>query len=266
VFVGPGGAIGWLASSDGIVVVDSQFPATADACAAALRARSAAPFAALINTHHHGDHVAGNVSLRPLVRQIVQHERCAAAHRAAAQAAASPETARRGLADVTFGDRWTTTIGDERVTAVHLGAAHTGGDALVHFEHAHVVHAGDLVFNGIPPFIDRPSGGSIVNWIPVLDTLMQRYAGAQFIFGHGKDDALTGTVKEVARFRDYLTAALDHVRKGIAAGRPLAEIAGVSALPGFEEYADLVKNYASPIPLFTLSHVLTVAYEELSGL
>ncbi len=36
------------------------------------------------------------------------------------------------------------------------------------------------------------------------------------------------------------------------------------ALPGFAEHADLVKNYASPIPLFTLNHVLTIAYQELT--
>jgi hypothetical protein len=74
----------------------------------------------------------------------------------------------------------------------------------------------------------------------------------------------TGTLKEVTHFRDFLTAALDHVRKGIAAGRSQDEIAAASTLPGFADFADVTKNYASPIPLFTLNHVLTIAYQELT--
>jgi glyoxylase-like metal-dependent hydrolase (beta-lactamase superfamily II) len=262
-FTGPGGTIGWLATRDGALIVDSQFPATAAACLDALRQRTPAALAALVNTHHHGDHTAGNVTLRPATARIVQHERCAAAHKALA--ATQGAAAQRGLADVTFADMWTTTIGDERVSAVHLGPAHTGGDALVFFERANVVHAGDLVFNRIPPFIDRASGGSIVNWVSVLEALARRHPDALFVFGHGREDMLTGTVTDVTHFRDYLTAALEHVRQGVAAGRSQDAIVSLPALPGFADHADVVKNYASPIPLFTLNHVLTVAYQELTG-
>jgi cyclase len=261
IFVGPGGTIGWLATSDGALVVDTQFPATAETCIAALGRRTPAAIQALINTHHHGDHTAGNAAVRPVVKQIVQHERCAVAHRALTQAQGGD--APRGVADVTFADVWNVTIGDERVSARHFGAAHTGGDAVVIFERANVIHLGDLVFNRIPPFIDRPSGGSIVNWVSVLDTVAKTHEDALFVFGHGKDDTLTGTVKDVTHFRDYLAAALDHVRKGIAAGRSPTEIAAVAVLPGFADVADVIKNYASPIPLFSLNHVLTVAYQEL---
>jgi glyoxylase-like metal-dependent hydrolase (beta-lactamase superfamily II) len=261
-FVGPGGTIGWLATPDGVLVVDSQFPMTAETCIASLRQQSPAAIQTLVNTHHHGDHTAGNATFRPVVKQIVQHERCAAAHRVLTQT--QGPGAQRGLADVTFTDVWTVAIGDERVSAVHFGAAHTGGDAAVFFERANVVHIGDIVFNRIPPFIDRPSGGSIVNWLDVLETVAKKHADALFIFGHGKVDMCTGTVRDVTHFRDYLTAALDHVRKGIAAGRSQSEIASVPALPGFSDHADMVKNYASPIPLFTLNHVLTIAYQELT--
>ena len=262
-FVGPGGTIGWLVTPDGALVVDSQFPMTAATCITALRQRTPAAIQTLINTHHHGDHTAGNATFRPAVTQIVQHERCAAAHRVLAQSQGAD--AQRGLADVTFADAWNVVIGDERVSAMHFGAAHTGGDVAILFERANVVHVGDLVFNRMPPFIDRASGGSIVNWVAVLETVAKNHADALFIFGHGRDDVRTGTVGDVTHFRDYLTAALDHVRKGIAAGRSQDDIAGASALPGFADHVDVVKNYASPIPLFTLNHVLTIAYQELTA-
>jgi cyclase len=262
-FVGPGGTIGWLATTDGVLVVDSQFPMTAETCIAALRQRTPAAIQLLINTHHHGDHTAGNSVFRPLVKQIVQHERCAAAHRVLARTQGAD--AQTGLADVTFPAVWNAMMGDEHVSAIHFGAAHTGGDAAVFFERANVVHLGDIVFNRIPPFIDRPSGGSIVNWLTVLEIVVKDHPDALFIFGHGKDDRHTGTVRDVTHFRDYLAAALDHVGRGIAAGRSQSEIAALSALPGFADHADLVKNYASPIPLFTLNHVLTMAYQELTA-
>src|SRR5687768_8041707 len=55
-FVGPGGTIGWLATPDGVLVVDSQFPMTAETCITSLRQRTPAAIQTLINTHHHGDH------------------------------------------------------------------------------------------------------------------------------------------------------------------------------------------------------------------
>jgi glyoxylase-like metal-dependent hydrolase (beta-lactamase superfamily II) len=256
VFVGPGGTIGWLATADGAVLVDSQFPETAVTCLAAVRRRTTAPIAVLINTHHHADHTAGNVTCRPAVKQIVQHERCAASHRTIAKA---------GLADVTFATTWSTTIGDERVTARHFGAAHTGGDAIVVFERANVVHAGDLVFNRIPPFVDRAAGASIRNWITVLETVAAEHADALYVFGHGRNENVTGTVDDVRHFRDYLTAVLEHVQRAVAAGRSVEETARLAAVPGFPDFPDLVKNYASAFPLFTLGHVLTAAYQELTA-
>lgn len=249
IFVGPGGTIGWLATPDGLVMVDSQFPATARECFAQLRRRSGGP-AVLFNTHHHGDHVAGNADLRTQVTRIVQHERCAK---------------RTMGADTTFSGRWSTTIGDERIEARHYGAAHTDGDITVMFEQAGVVHLGDLVFNGVPPFVDRASGASIRNWVRTLEEIARDHAGATFVFGHGRADAVVGTVREVRQFRDYLTAVLEHVGRGLAAGRSQEEIVSLPALPGFGDVADVVKNYASPNPLFTLRHVLTAAYDELSA-
>ena len=262
VFVGPGGAIGWLSARGESLVVDSQFPATARGVLDELTRRSRIERLVLINTHHHADHTAGNAIFRPVARQIVQHERCAEAHRRMVAAANPPvETA---MADTTFTDRWSTDIGDERVTAMFHGPAHTGGDAIVIFERANVIHLGDLVFNGVPPFVDRASGASIRSWIGVLEKSLRDHADAAFIFGHGANDAVTGARAEVARFRDYLSAVLTHVQRGIAASRSQAEIVAIPALPGFAEYGDVVKNYPSAFPQFSLAHVLTAAYQELT--
>src|SRR5699024_3263038 len=60
-FTASGGTIGWLINPTGVVVVDSQFPQTASLCLDEMLKKSGkAEIAALINTHHHGDHTGGN--------------------------------------------------------------------------------------------------------------------------------------------------------------------------------------------------------------
>ena len=75
IFNGSGGTIGWLVSAEGTVVVDSQFANTAQICVDGLRERSDRGIDILINTHHHGDHTAGNQVFQAVVKHIVAHAR-----------------------------------------------------------------------------------------------------------------------------------------------------------------------------------------------
>ena len=137
----------------------------------------------------------------------------------------------------------------------------TSGDVVISFETANIVHMGDLMFNRFHPFIDRPAGASIANWIKTLETVPgQHGADTIFIFGHAKEGfGVTGGKTDLAKFRDYLSAVLDYTRKQMAAGKSKEEMAKADALPGFEEYA-------SPAPpRISLATVLATAYDELSA-
>ena len=58
-FTGNGGTIGWHIDKKSVVVIDSQFPATAKICLDGINERSGSlPIDYLVNTHHHGDHTA----------------------------------------------------------------------------------------------------------------------------------------------------------------------------------------------------------------
>ncbi|HNU88973.1 MAG TPA: MBL fold metallo-hydrolase, partial [Ferruginibacter sp.] len=74
VFSEKGGTIAFLLTKKGIVVVDSQFPDTAPHLIEELKKKSEKPFRYLINTHHHGDHTAGNISFKDIVEHVVAHE------------------------------------------------------------------------------------------------------------------------------------------------------------------------------------------------
>lgn len=257
IFIGQGGTIGWLAGPDGALAVDSQFAETAAICVEGLKAKSPKGIDMLINTHYHGDHTGGNAVFRSVVKSIVQHERCAKLHKEFSLK--NNTIAKEAYADLLFGESWSRTLGDEKVWAFYYGPGHTGGDAVIVFERANVVHMGDLMFNRIHPRIDRPGGASIKNWISVLEKVASKHKDATFIFGHAAPDAaITGPANELLHLRDYLSAALDHVQKGISAKQTPQEIIGAKELPGFS-------NYASRGQVLTLANVLTAAYEEVTA-
>lgn len=256
-FMGRGGTIGWLVDPEALVVVDTQFPDTARLCLDGLKERSRRAIDVVINTHHHGDHTGGNGVFRDAAKAILAHARVPELLKR--QAAQNPEAPAPVLPTLTFDDSWSTEAGDERVTAKHYGPAHTGGDAAIHFERAQIVHMGDLLFLERHPFIDRPAGASIQNWISTLErisTAMDR--STIYIAGHAKT-GLPVTVEREAllRLRDYFDAALTHARRGITAGQSRDEITALESLKGFEEYQ-------SAPPRLTLASTLGVAYDELT--
>lgn len=71
IFTEQGGTIGWLNSSSGFAVIDSQFPTSAPHVIEDLKKLGDKPFKYLINTHHHGDHTAGNIAFRGIAEKLL---------------------------------------------------------------------------------------------------------------------------------------------------------------------------------------------------
>jgi glyoxylase-like metal-dependent hydrolase (beta-lactamase superfamily II) len=252
-FTARGGTIGWLIAPDGVVVVDSQFPDTAQMFLDGLKSRSGRRIDLLINTHHHGDHTGGNLTLRPAVTRIIGHANQPGLQRK--QAATARSEATQAYADETFSESWRTEVGGEIVEGRYYGAGHTNGDITIFFERANVVHMGDLMFHHRHPRVDRPGGASIRNWINVLERVTNDHdASTTYLFGHSKAGLpLTGTRVELLAFRDYFTGLLAFVQKEIAAGKPVEEVAKSPQVPGFPDHEG--------IPAGTLQ----MAYEELTA-
>jgi glyoxylase-like metal-dependent hydrolase (beta-lactamase superfamily II) len=256
-FIGSGGTIGYLVNDAGALAVDSQFMNTAEICVAGLKTRTPKGVELLINTHHHADYTSGNKAFRPLVKRIVCQEKCLVWHKKVSEQANN--AADQAFADTTFGGSWSTMFGDEKVWAYYFGPGHTSGDAVIFFERANIVHGGDLLFRRVHPRIDTPAGASAVNWIKVLDRVIKDHGSADtiFVFGHGADNNVRGTKADVTYFRDYLTAAVEHVRKGVSSRRSKDEITKVAALKGFEAVTAFT-------PRLSLESALGSIYDELT--
>jgi glyoxylase-like metal-dependent hydrolase (beta-lactamase superfamily II) len=212
----------------------------------------------VINTHHHGDHTGGNGVFKADAKKIVAHAKVPELMKMAA--ATAPATAPPPVfPDATFDKTWGEKAGDERVTATYNGPGHTSGDVIIHFERAHVVHMGDLLFHERHPRVDRPAGASIRNWVTILEKTGKDFpADTIFIAGHARDGvAPTVDRTAVLHFRDYLSAVLAFTQKEIARGQSKDAIAGTASLPGFENYQGG--------GVLTLKGVLESAYDELSA-
>lgn len=250
--VGRGGTIGWLITGNGNVMVDTQYPEMASICLQFLAQQSKdQELKVVVNTHHHGDHTAGNPTLREPARQIVAHQRAARL----LKEAPAREGGAPAIPDTTFTNDWSIKVGHEEIELRHYGAAHTGGDAIVTFTAANVVHLGDLVFNRRHPFIDRGAGGTIDGWIQVLRRVVSDHTPeTEYIFGHaGEGFSIRGREADVNHMRDYLIALREHVTSAIKAGTPAAQLIKAGGLlEGFADFGALNE------------HVLSVAFEEFA--
>jgi cyclase len=257
-FTAQGGTIGWLVNQDAVVVVDTQYARSAPLCLEGLKERSGGRTIDLVfNTHHHADHTGGNGVFQPVSKKIVAHARVPALMKEFNVQPNAPEPV---LPSATFDNTWSEQMGRETVSAKHHGPAHTGADAVLHFERANVVHMGDLLWLDLHPRVDRPAGASIQNWLRTLETVSKAMShDAVFIAGHARA-GLPVAVKgdAIVRQRNYFDAILAHVRQGIADKKSLEEIVALVALPGFEGVQAINAT-------INLKAVLTAAYEELTA-
>jgi len=230
-----GGTIGWLVRDDALVVVDTQSPKPASACWTGLRNRTDNVLDFVINTHHHGDHTGGNGVLAEHTDRIVAHDNVPALMR---QSADDGEADAKTYPTETFETAWSETVGDETVSLRAHAPAHTGGDAVIRFEKANVVHVGDLVFNRAYPFIDGPGGADTQNWITELETLHgQLDDDTTVIHGHANPEfGPTGGRDDLLVMRDFLAALNEYVQTQRQAGASLQEMKQKEMLDGFEAF------------------------------
>ncbi len=233
---GVGGNIVVASGGDGVLLVDDQYAPMHEKILAAVREITATPVRFVVNTHWHGDHTGGNELLGRTGAVIVAHEnvrrRMSAGQFMEAFRRDVPPAPPAALPVVTFADGVTFHWNDEEIVVRHVAAAHTDGDAIVWFRKADVVHAGDLVFHGMYPFIDVQSGGSIAGMIAGVEQLLAEVGAAtKIIPGHG---ALADRAALEA-YRKLLTTTQTRVRDAIGRGLTADALVAEAPLAEFDE-------------------------------
>lgn len=235
-FTERGGTIGWMVSKNGIVVIDTQFPDQSKHLIAEIKKQSDRKVDLLINTHHHGDHSAGNIAFKGIADMILSHKNSKKNQMRVAKERG--QEANQLYPDTTFDKEWSKKIDDEKITLKYFGPAHTDGDAIIHFENSNVAHMGDLIFNRRFPFIDKSAGASIKNWIEVLEKTQKTYdKDTLFIFGHNGDGYdPVGGMPDIKAMQNYLQRLLEVVGAEIKAGKSQEDIMKLTTIKGAEEW------------------------------
>ena len=231
-----GGNIGVSVGDDGILIVDDQYAPLADKIQAALKGVTDKPVRFVLNTHFHGDHTNGNSYWGQHATIIAQDN--VRARMAAGNPDPNPDKHRDpapkvALPIITFNNTATVHINGEDIRAVHFPHGHTDGDAVVWFTQSNVVHMGDDFFNGVFPFIDIDSGGSVKGLMKNLEEIIpQLNPQTKIIPGHGP----LGTVDDLKKFLAMLKDSYAIVEKGVKQGKSLEQLKKENVLSKYDSW------------------------------
>ncbi|WP_321476485.1 MBL fold metallo-hydrolase [uncultured Paludibaculum sp.] len=221
---GSGGNIVVLSGSDGKLLVDGGFRVSEPRLREALAGIDAAPIRQLINTHWHADHTDSNGWLHAAGATIIAHENTrrrlsvdTRVHGWAYTFSASPAAA---LPTTVFTTQHRLRINSAEVRLKYYTPAHTDSDISVHFVEANLLHVGDTWWNGVYPFIDYSTGGSIDGSIRAAESNIKAVdADTLVVPGHGQP----GSRADLIEFRDMLTGIRQNVAALKKQGRSLQE-------------------------------------------
>jgi cyclase len=232
-FDGPGGAVTVLNGPDGKFVVDTFVAPAWPRLKEALDGLGNAPLEYVINTHWHFDHTDNNPHLRAAGATVLAHENTKKDMSAPHDLPVlyrGPDGALAGLhfdpspvealPQQTFAASYELQANGETLELQHVAPAHTDSDIYVHFQKANVISMGDLFFNGMYPYIDPGTGGTISGMIAVADKILSLAGNdTKIVAGHGP----LGNKADLTKSRDMLVTSRDRVQRLQSAGKSALE-------------------------------------------
>lgn len=169
------GDVALRVTPEGLILIDDKYPENVPDVLAQVKAVSSLPIKYLLNTHHHGDHASGNVTIRQMGIDIIAHKNIRANFLRIKQP---------GEPNIVFADQAAVYLGGVEVQLFYLGRGHTNGDTVIYFPDLKTVHTGDLIIDGMP-VIDYDGGGSAIEFVKTIDNLLKMDFDTM-IPGHGR--------------------------------------------------------------------------------
>ena len=224
VLEGSGGNIAVLTGKDGKLLVDSGFSVSQPRIVEALNQLSSDPIAQLVNTHWHTDHTDGNAWVHDAGARITAHlntkKHLCTSTRVEGWEWTFPAAPSGAVPSLVFNDEHRLLHNDTNIRLKYYGPAHTDSDVSVIFEEADIVHVGDTWWNGIYPFIDYSTNGSIDGMIRAIEQNLRAIADRTIVIpGHGP----VGNKAGLTEFRDMLVTTRNNVAMLKKQGKSLSE-------------------------------------------
>ncbi|MCW8109667.1 MBL fold metallo-hydrolase [Alteromonas ponticola] len=216
---GQGGNIGVSAGEDGLLIIDDQYEPLAEKIAATLSKLGSDAPKFIINTHFHGDHTGGNSWFHTHKDStIMAHENVRV------RLLSDEKVDDAALPVVTYQDGIKIHFNNETLEIIHLPDGHTDGDSVVWIKEPNILHTGDLFFNGLFPYIDLQSGGSVKGYIESVKSLLAKINDTtKIIPGHGP----IANKEDYQNFLAMIEQTKAFVEKHKAEGKSVEEIVTV---------------------------------------
>jgi glyoxylase-like metal-dependent hydrolase (beta-lactamase superfamily II) len=227
---GPGGNVVVLNGADGKLMGDTFVQPAWAHLKEALDKIGNAPIKTAVDTHWHFDHSDNNAALRAAGATLVAHvntkKRMSETHTLAVLNLTFPPSPAEALPQQTFAQTHKISMNGESVSLVHVPPAHTDSDIYIHFEKGNVLQTGDIFFNGMFPYIDDGTGGSVSGMIAGATKLLAvADNNTKIVPGHGP----LGNKADLMKYRDMLTTVRSRLQKLKSSGKTVEE--AVAAKP-----------------------------------
>jgi len=221
---GPGGNVVVLNGPDGKFVVDTFLSPAWPKLKEALDGIGNAPLKFVIDSHWHFDHTDNNAPLHAAGATVLAHEntkkRMSEPHDLPVLGLHFDPSPAEALPQQTFAASYKLQANGETLALQHVAPAHTDTDIYVHFQKAGVIQMADLFFNGMYPYIDPGTGGTITGMIAAAGKILSLAGNdTKIVPGHGP----LGNKADLAKFRDMLITSRDRVQKLKSAGKSAQE-------------------------------------------
>ena len=211
---------GWIIFNDYVLVIDGNFPSGAQDIIPKIKAITDKPVRFVFDTHHHGDHSYGNrvwvengatpVAHVGVVEEMKKYENGYYAGKTGRwenSAKDRPDVAASKLTppSLLFEKKLIFDDGKHRVELLHLGVAHTHGDAFAWLPNEKILFTGDACVNG--PY-NYAGDGDTGAWIKTLEAAKR--LGARIVCpGHGS----LGSADLLSEQQSYFVELRKLVRK-----------------------------------------------------
>jgi glyoxylase-like metal-dependent hydrolase (beta-lactamase superfamily II) len=236
VLEGSGGNIAVLTGPDGKVLIDAGIRVSRPQLTKALADLGADPVTHLVNTHWHFDHADGNEWLHSAGARIIAQENTRK-HLLEVQRVEDWDynflpLGAGGIPSEVFAGSHELKLNGTSIGLKYYGPAHTDSDISVTFAEANIVHVADTFWNGIYPFIDYSTGGSIDGMIRASEANLAAIDKDTIVIsGHGKP---VSNKAELQAFRHMLVAIRDNVARLKAQGRTRDESVAAKPTAAFD--------------------------------
>jgi len=235
VLMGSGGNITVLTGPEGKLMVDAGIAVSRLRIEAALNGISDAPLKYLINTHWHWDHTDGNEWVHSIGATIIAQEntlkRLSTTTRVEEWNFTFQPWPVGGRPTVTFKTDKTLKFDGETMVLKGFGPGHTDTDVTAYFAKADVMSLGDIFWNGVYPFIDGDTGGSIDGMIRLVNASLKHVTDKTIIIpGHGP----VGNRAQLIEFRDMLVAIRANVASLERQNKSLDEVIAAKPTAAFD--------------------------------